>query len=120
MQRRVLLIDDDEMLLNLLQELMHKEGYEVLSTADGPQGVRIYKERRPDLVVLDLGLPTMNGLEVLRKIRTFDPQAKVVVVTGHATEESAEVALGLGAVKYLRKPIDISSMLKELLSAFQS
>ncbi len=116
MPRRVLLIDDDEMLLTLLQELLHKEGYQVLSTADGPQGVEIYKDRRPDIVILDLGLPTMNGLEVLRKIRTFDPQAKVVVITGHATEESAEVALNLGAAKYLRKPVDISSFLKELLS----
>ena len=110
----MLLIDDDEMLLTLLQDLMQKEGYQVLSTADGPRGIEIYKDRRPDMVVLDLGLPTMNGLEVLRKIRTFDPQARVVVVTGHATEESAEVALRLGAVKYLRKPIDISSLLKEL------
>ena len=110
----MLLIDDDEMLLTLLDDLLHKEGYEVLSTADGPQGVEIFKERRPDVVVLDLGLPTMNGLQVLRKIRALDPQARVVVVTGHATEESAEVALSLGAVKYLRKPIDIASFLKEL------
>lgn len=112
MPRRVLLIDDDEMLLNTLQELLHREGYQVLSTADGPQGITIYKERHPDLVLLDLGLPSMNGLEVLRKIREIDAEAKVIVITGNDSKEAAEVALRSGALTYLIKPVDPGPLLK--------
>ena len=114
MPRRVLVIDDDEMMLNTLQDLLYRGGYEVLSTADGPQGITIFKERHPELVLLDFGLPSMNGLEVLRKIRDLDAQARVVVVTGHASDESAQVALRNGALSYLTKPVDPDALLQML------
>jgi CheY-like chemotaxis protein len=111
---QVLLIDDDEFTLTLMRTILLEAGYEVLSTADGPHGIEIFKQRRPDLVLLDLGLPSISGLEVLREIRGFDPQARVVVVTGYGSAQSAETAMGLGALDYMSKPLDPKLFLQKL------
>jgi DNA-binding NtrC family response regulator len=116
---KVLVIDDDEITLALMQSVLEDEGFGIYSTADGPQGIEIYRERHPDVVVLDLALPSMNGLEVLRKLRRFDAEAKVIVVTGHGSEESAKVALRYGAWGYIEKPVDYATFLHQIRSAVQ-
>jgi len=114
---KVLVIDDDEMVLALVQKILTMEGFEALTTADGPQGLTIYKERRPDMVLLDLALPGMNGLEVLRRIRQLDPEARVIVVTGSGSNESAEVALKYGAYDFVRKPVDYADFVRRIKAA---
>jgi DNA-binding response OmpR family regulator len=114
---RVLVIDDDEMVLALVQRILSLEGIETLTTADGPQGLAIFKERRPDVVLLDLALPGMNGLEVLRKIRQLDEKAKVIVLTGSGSDESAEVALRYGACDFVRKPVDYADFVRRIKAA---
>jgi DNA-binding response OmpR family regulator len=117
---KVLIVDDDEVLLALTHNLLEEEGYRVLSTADGPQGITIYKQLRPDLVLLDLGLPHMSGFEVLRKIRAFDQKAKIIIVTGHDSRESADVALRHGASDFVVKPfshVDLLNRIRSVLSA---
>jgi DNA-binding NtrC family response regulator len=114
---KILVIDDDEITLALMHNVLEDEGYDIFSTADGPQGIQIYKEREPDVVILDLALPSMNGLEVLRKIRKHDPDAKIIVVTGHGSDESAKVALRYGAWGYIEKPVDFSTFLNQIRSA---
>ena len=116
----VLVVDDDEMHLALMQNILQKEGYKIFTTADGPQGIAIYKEHRPDIVLLDLGLPRMNGLEILRRLKTFDENAKIIVLTGYGSEESAELALRYGASDYIRKPFDFSSLIKRIKAAIYS
>jgi DNA-binding response OmpR family regulator len=110
----ILIIDDDEVLLNLLSLTLQEEGYDVLSTADGPQGITLYKNRRPALTLLDLGLPTMSGIEVLREIRQFDDKAKVIVVTGYGAVESAVVAIRYGAADYIQKPVNVEILLQKM------
>jgi CheY-like chemotaxis protein len=100
----VLLIDDDEFMLSLMDSLLREAGFNVLKTADGPQGIEVYARRKPDIVVLDLGLPSMDGLQVLKRIRDMDPKAKVVVVTGYPSEPALEAARALGACDFLPKP----------------
>lgn len=117
---RVLVIEDDEMMLALLRHILSDVGYEVFTTADGPRGIALYKEHRPGLVILDLALPTMNGLEVLKMIREFDPSARVVVVTGYGSDESAEVAFRGGARAFVQKPFEAEKLLncvREVLTA---
>ena len=116
---KVLVIDDDEVLLSLLSLTLREEGYDVVSTADGPQGILLYKEHKPALVLLDLGLPTMSGIEVLREIRQFDEKAKVIVVTGYGSVESAVVAIRYGAWDYVQKPVDIEALLKKMKVALK-
>jgi CheY-like chemotaxis protein len=118
--KKILVIDDDEMVLALTQSVLVGQGYSTLSTADGPQGITIYKEQRPDLVLLDLGLPSMNGLEVLRKIRSFDPKARVIVITGYASQESEQVAVQHGACDFVRKPVDFTHFLQRIHAVLEA
>jgi two-component system KDP operon response regulator KdpE len=109
--KRALIIDDDEMDLELLKVLLSKEGYNIISTADGPQGILLYKHHHPDLVCLDLGLPSMSGMDVLETIREFDPCSKILLITGYGSEASSAAALKLGAIGYVEKSWDVQLMI---------
>ena len=117
---KVLIIDDDEIDIELMRHLLMREGYSVLSTADGPQGIQLYKEHRPALVFLDLGLPSMSGLEVLKEIRTFDDNAKVILITGYGSIESAVSAIKLGALDFVEKTWDVGEMKRKIHIALQA
>ncbi|HLF14037.1 MAG TPA: response regulator [Bacteroidota bacterium] len=114
---KILLIDDDEVQLQLQRMLLSSQGYTVHSTADGPQGILLYKTLRPDLVLLDIGLPSISGIEVLKQIRQIDEKAKIIVITGYASVESAVLAIREGAWDYVRKPYDVNALLKKIESA---
>ena len=116
MKSKILVVEDDEMVLALFSHILTEGGFEVFSTADGPRGVELYKEQRPEVVLLDLALPTMNGLEVLRTIREFDPTARVIVVTGYGSEESSEVAFRYGASDFIEKPFEPATLLNRIQS----
>lgn len=116
----VLVIDDDEIDLELMRCLLTREGYSIVQTADGPQGVTLYKKHRPALVFLDLGLPTISGLDVLKEIRDFDAEAKVILITGYASIESAVSAMRLGALDFVEKTWDIGEMTRKIKLALQA
>ena len=100
----ILIIDDDEMILVLAQSILQEDGFDVITTADGPHGIEIYKIRRPDLVLLDLGLPSLDGRIVLANIREIDPTAKVLIITGYGSTRTVDEAMKLGALDVLSKP----------------
>jgi len=118
--QKILIIDDDEMQLRLQRILLVDEGYTVHTTADGPQGITIFKKHKFDLVLLDLGLPSMSGIEVLKEIRRLDSKAKVIVVTGYPSVESTVLAMRAGAYDYIQKPVDVKLMLKKIATALSS
>jgi two-component system chemotaxis response regulator CheY len=93
----------------------------LITTIDGPQGVDLYKKLSPAFVFLDLGLPSKNGMNVLKEIREFDGKARIVLITGYGSEKVAHEALQLGALDLIEKTWDVGSMLqriKTVLSAF--
>jgi len=114
---RVLVIDDDELQLALTRALLNDAGYAVTATADGPQGIEIYREERPDLVLLDLGLPSMSGISVLQAIRAIDGRARVIVVTGYASRESADEARQHGAMDFIEKTVSQEVLLEKIRAA---
>jgi DNA-binding response OmpR family regulator len=116
----VLIIDDDELMLNITREILEDEGYTVYATADGPRGIELYKEFRPHLVLLDLGLPTMGGLEVLASIRTIDSGATVVIVSGYVSPEARERAAHLGVSTFIEKGIHIEELVGRIRGVLKS
>jgi DNA-binding response OmpR family regulator len=114
---KILVIDDDEMQLRALSITLADEGYQLFTTADGPQGIIIFKEKNPDIVLLDIGLPSMSGIEVLREIRRINNKAKVIVITGYSSVESAVAAIRYGAWDYVQKPFDVTLLLKKVEAA---
>jgi len=112
--KKALVIDDDELDLELLGIVLSKEGFTIISTADGPQGVTLYKHHQPDLVFLDLGLPSMSGIEVLQEIRAYDQNAVVLLITGYGSLDSANAAMKFGAAAFLEKSTDVETMVNKI------
>jgi len=105
MTKKILIIEDDKFLRELITQKLIKEGYETLEAVDGEEGIRKVKEEKPDLVLLDLILPGIDGFEVLSKKRE-DPsltQIPVIVLSNLGQKEDVERGLKLGAVDYLIK-----------------
>lgn len=102
----VLIIDDEDSLRHTLTRVLKISGCEASSAADGPQALSLINSIPLDLVYLDIHLPSMNGLEVLQKIRSSHPDLPVILFTAHASLQSALEAIRLGATDYLVKPID--------------
>ncbi len=100
---RILIVDDEDNLRDLVKSYLRAEGYEVLEARDGEAGVDAARERQPDLVILDIGLPGIDGIEALRQIRTFS-DVYVVLLTARAEETDKLIGLSVGADDYLTKP----------------
>jgi len=110
-KRSLLLIDDETWFLESLKEILADE-YEVITAAGGKEGVQKYLDNRVDLILLDLAMPEMDGIEVLQRVREVNPWIPVIIMTGHSTIERAETAASLGVQGYIKKPFD-SEVLKE-------
>jgi DNA-binding response OmpR family regulator len=104
---RVLVVDDELEFRSILREFLTLKGYEVLTAAEGPEALQVVKEERPHVVLLDICMPNMNGLEVLRRIREIDQEVRVIMVTGVREAETGRAALKLGACDLLAKPVDL-------------
>ena len=101
--RRALVVDDEQPLARLVASYLEREGFEVDLAFDGPSAVGKARERDPELIVLDLGLPGLDGVEVCRQVRTFS-DAYVIVLTARAEEVDTLIGLSVGADDYLTKP----------------
>jgi len=118
MSYRILIIDDETDFLAALQALFADEGYECLTAANGKVGLKLALSDQPDLVITDLKMPGIDGLEVLAELRREYPAMPVVLLTAHGTVDSAVKALKFGAVDYLPKPIHfeiLEGRVRELL-----
>ena len=104
----ILVIDDESAILEVLGDILKDEGYKVFTAPDGIEGLRILESGSVDVVFLDLWLPVKGGMEVLEDIKSKWPNTEVIVISGHATVETAVKAIKLGAYDYLEKPLDFS------------
>jgi len=109
---RVLIVEDRESLRRMLERARAGEGYEVETAATGGEGVRAASERPFDLVLTDLKLPDLSGLEVLAASRAAQPRVPVVVLTGYGTVAAAVEAMKLGAYDFLEKPVELDDLLR--------
>lgn len=117
MSRRILVIDDEQGIRAALGQLLEFEGYEVRSIANAADGIAEYQKWRPHLVFLDVKMAGMDGMEALKKLREIDPNALVVMISGHATIRTAVEATQLGAFEILEKPLDTDRILVLLRNA---
>jgi len=111
---RVLVVDDEPDAVELLQEFLASKGYEVLTASSGEEALRKVKEERPHLMLLDVRMRGMNGLDVLRQVRQFDQEVGVIMVTAVNEEETGRDALKLGAFDYIVKPLNLEYLERSL------
>jgi len=102
--KRILLVDDEQHIVDVVVYILEENGFEVVTALDGDTGLRKFKDSRPDLVVLDLNLPGMSGLDLFREMRRIRADAPVVMLTSRAEEIDRVVGLELGADDYVTKP----------------
>lgn len=105
-----MVIDDEEDMCWALTRALSQEGYEVRAATSGPEGLALFRTEGADLVLLDIKMPGMSGLEVLEQLRQTDPDVPVLIMTGYSTMETALQAIERGATGYVTKPFNISEL----------
>ena len=107
---RILLIDDEDSARQMLCDFLQLKGYQTFDAASGTKGIQIAEVVKPELIILDLKMPEMDGIEVLKKIRAKNIQSTVLMLTGVYDESAARLAIQHGAYDYLTKPIDLTTL----------
>jgi DNA-binding NtrC family response regulator len=115
----ILLVDDEVAFANTLAQRLQLRGLKVGIAYDGEQALSKLKEGALDVIVLDLRMPGMDGMEVLREIKRGHPDVQVIILTGHGTERDAELAKTLGGFDFLNKPVEIDTLVQKIKSAFK-
>ena len=103
---KVLVVDDEKEFVESLSERLELRNLKATVVHNGEQALRAVKEEEPDVMVLDLRMPGIDGIEVLRKVKKNHPTVAVVILTGHGTDKDEKKAMKLGAAAYMRKPVD--------------
>ncbi|PID74900.1 MAG: hypothetical protein CSB28_00775 [Desulfobacterales bacterium] len=114
---KILIVDDEKEFANTLCQRLTLRKYEVMEAHSGKEGLTVLEESAADIVLLDLKMPDMDGLEFLAALRRKQPQTKVIMLTGHGSGEAGEQALAMGASAYLMKPVDFTELLKTVEEA---
>jgi two-component system, response regulator, stage 0 sporulation protein F len=116
---KVLVVDDEIAFANTLAQRLTMRDMKVGTACDGEQALSKVNSEKPDVIVLDLNMPGMHGMEVLQKIKKSHPDIQVIVLTGHGTEKDAEEAKRLGGFDFLNKPADIDNLASKIRKAWQ-
>ena len=114
---KILIIDDEKAICNTLKEILQYEKYEVDVASDGEEGIKKAKEAKYDLVLCDIKMPKIDGIEVLTKLQELNPELPVVMISGHGTIETAVDAIRKGAYDYIAKPPDLNRLLVTVRNA---
>ena len=118
-QMKLLLVDDEERLLSTTKKLFEKIGIEALTANSGREALELLESRDVDVIFLDIKMPGMDGIETLQRIKKTYPLSEVIILTGHATMETAVEGLKLGALDYLIKPVSMKDFLQKAEEAFE-
>jgi two-component system, response regulator, stage 0 sporulation protein F len=109
-KEKILIVDDQFGIRILLNEVFQKEGYQTFQAANGVQALEIVKKHDPDLVLLDMKIPGMDGIEILKRMKVIDPEIRVIIMTAYGELDMIQEAKDLGAITHFAKPFDIDDI----------
>ena len=119
-QIKILLVDDEKEFVETLADRIKLRDHKADVALNGEQALKKLDDQIPDVVVLDLKMPGIDGMEVLRRIRKAYPKVQVIMLTGHGSEKHEDEARKLGAFEYLQKPVDIDTLMKKVKLAYKN
>ncbi len=119
-KNRILVVDDEQLIRWSLEQNLTKQGYDVITAASGEDALRLVQQEAPDLILLDIQLPGMNGLEVLEKVKQIDEEIIVIMITALGVLETAVKAMRLGAHDYINKPFNLDELAIVIKKAFET
>ena len=114
-QKKVLVVDDQYGIRMLIKEVFAKDNFSIFQAANGQQALEIVNTENPDLILLDMKMPGMDGLELLRRLRLIDFQGKVIMMTAYGELDMVDEACKLGALTHFTKPFDIEELRSEVV-----
>ena len=117
---QVLLVDDEAEFVSTLAERLQLRRFETEYALSGAEALDLLKKKMPDVLVLDLKMPGLDGMDVLRRTKQTAPELPVIILTGHGSDKDENEARRLGAFKYLKKPVDIDTLIRYIQRACQS
>ncbi len=118
-KEKVLIIDDEESILDIAREVLTRAGYDVAITSDGYEGIRLVSEEKFSLLMTDIRMPNINGLEIIQQVRLRNSEIPIVIITGHGTLDVAIKALKLGAQGFLMKPFSLEELRTAVADALE-
>ncbi len=119
MSETVLVVDDEERIRSSLKGILSDEGFRVIDTGDAPGALDLIARESPAVVLLDVWMPEIDGIELLRRIKAEQPQVPVIMISGHANIQSAVAATKLGAADFIQKPFSVSGLLASIARALE-
>ncbi len=114
---KLLIIDDEKPTISMFRLLLGAMGYDVLAAENGLEGIKVFKKELPSIVLTDIKMPGIDGLEVLKQIKDIEPATEVIVITGHGDIDLAKEAKDLLASEFIHKPIDREALENALKNA---
>jgi CheY-like chemotaxis protein len=117
-KKRILIIDDDQLSRDGVAEVLTDEGYEVAVAADGQEAITLLPSFQPDLVLTDLQMPRLNGIDILNHVRNVSPSIPVIIFTADITLDAKRKAERLGVQDYVNKPLDFADLLVRVARAY--
>jgi CheY-like chemotaxis protein len=107
---KILIVDDSKLSRSFVKQILRDEGHAFFEASDGDEALELFSKERPDLVLLDLTMPGMNGLDVLMRIKDFNSGAQIIIATADVQDMTRKEAIRLGAVGYITKPIQADEL----------
>ncbi|MBM4338634.1 MAG: UDP-3-O-[3-hydroxymyristoyl] N-acetylglucosamine deacetylase [Deltaproteobacteria bacterium] len=117
MEKKVLIVDDEERVVQSVKGVLEDEGFRVVAAKSGEEAIEAFQRENPDVTLLDIWMPGMDGIEVLKRFKGMVPDCQVIMVSGHATISTAMAAVKLGAFDFIEKPISLDGLLMTIRRA---
>jgi UDP-3-O-acyl N-acetylglucosamine deacetylase len=117
MERKVLIVDDEESVVQSIAGVLEDEGFRVAKAKSGEEAIKVFQEEEPDVTLLDIWMPGMDGIEVLKRLKWIAPECQVIMISGHATISTAMTAVKLGAFDFIEKPLSLDILLMTIRRA---
>ena len=116
-EKKVLVVDDEESVVQSIEGVLEDEGFRVAKARSGEEAIKVFQEEEPDVTLLDIWLPGMDGIEVLKRLKWMVPECLVIMISGHATISTAMTAVKLGAFDFIEKPLSLDVLLMTIYRA---
>ncbi len=117
---KIIVVDDEDNIRGTLQEILSDEGYEVTCAKDGETALRVFQKEAPDVVLLDVWIPGIDGMQTLKMLKNIDPETEIIMMSGHGSIDTAVKATKLGAYDFIEKPFSLESILRIVAKALRS
>ncbi|MDQ7072971.1 MAG: response regulator [Gammaproteobacteria bacterium] len=115
----ILVVDDEPDICELIKDILNDEGYQAVSAANGVEARKAFSTKKPDLILLDIWMPDIDGISLLKEFKQLDTRMTIIMMSGHGTIETAIEATRLGAADFIEKPVSIAKLLRSIESAIE-